>query len=243
MGKQSSIKILMTGASSFVGSRLFLYLKKQHYDVVGISRQEHDDFIQGDIHDKQRMIDIIHDTQPDIVIHCAGITPHTATDDHQYQDVNVEASKNIVEAIKGNDIGFINCSSLSVYGHPKSDDGFVREGDVCCPLSPYGQSKRDFENYLSDQKNLRFVNLRIANIPGKDGFVSHVVKNNDVTFHGDDPYIRDYIHPDDLCAIMLKSIHYLINGGDSVTLNAGAGQGFSFPHFVDLIEQKTGKKG
>jgi len=248
----NQIKILVTGVGGYIGSRACSYLSTHGFDVVGLMRQD------ADFGDKDRMAEILNDTQPDVVLHTAGVTPHTHVNDGDYSKVNFEGSKNLLNALlssgltrgssrnqkdspikSGNDsVRFINCSTIGVYGVPLND-GVVHEDDVCTPLSPYAQSKHDFEKYLSGS-DISHVNVRIANIPGRDAFINYVADNNAVNFYGDEPYIRDYIHLDDLNNLFQKSIGYLIDNGESITVNAGAGVGYCFPDIVDEIESQMG---
>lgn len=229
------VKILITGASGYIGSRACSYLSARGFDVVGLSRHG-GGFIKGDFGDENRMLEIIGDTQPDVVLHCAGVTPHRDVSDRDYKHVNVDGGRALMNAIVDRDIKLINCSTIGVYGVPLHD-GIVNEGDACKPLSPYAQSKYDFENNLSDS-DVRHVNIRIANIPGRDAFINYVTDNKAVNFYGEVPYVRDYIHLDDLNVLFEKSIEYLVRDGEELTVNAGSGVGYSFPDIVDEIERQ-----
>jgi|GEM_PF-1280012 len=213
--------------------------------------------ISGDFTNKDRMVEILSKSQPDVIIHCAGMTPHKDNKDGDYGRVNFEGGKVLLESVRDynknrmdchvagaprNDgVKFINCSTIGVYGTPLNDNGVVLPSDVCHPSSPYAQSKYDFEQHLSRQTGISYLNLRIANIPGRDAFINYVLNGHHVTFNGDIPYIRDYIHLDDLSDLFLKSIIYLMDGGENATLNAGSGVGLSFPDIVDEVEGQSGK--
>jgi UDP-glucose 4-epimerase len=80
--------------------------------------------------------------------------------------------------------------------------------------------------------------VRIANIPGRDAFINSVLRNHGVGFYGDKPYVRDYIHLDDLCRFIRASIDYINSGGQPCTLNAGSGLGYNFHQIVDEIERQ-----
>jgi len=274
-------KILVTGIDGYIGSRVVqAFAALSCYDVYGLSRRggafsnegdidsglrrndglnqnsdRNDDvqFIHGDYTDKAQMLSVMFDIQPDVVIHCAGLTPHKNHRDDDYFRVNFDGGKALVEAMatvpspqpspkgRGGKMALINCSTIGVYGVPCDDGGFVNSLDDCVPLSPYAQSKYNFEEYLNSQTDIKFINLRIANIPGRDAFINYVLNNQKVMFHGREPYIRDYIHMDDLCDVMVKSADYLYDGGTNVTLNAGSGLGLSFHDIVDRIEIMTGQ--
>jgi nucleoside-diphosphate-sugar epimerase len=214
-------------------------------------------YIHGDFTNKKQMVSVLFDVCPDIIIHCAGLTPHQNHSDDDYARVNFDGSVAFLDAIRDynqnrmdchvadtprNDVvKFINCSTIGVYGVPHNDDGVVKSSDNCAPLSSYAQSKHDFEHYLFDQSDIPYLNLRIANIPGRDAFINYVLGGGEVTFNGDKPYIRDYIHMDDLSDLFIHGAEYLVNDGESATLNAGSGVGHSFPDIVDEIERQTGQ--
>lgn len=232
-------KIMVTGSDGFIGSRVSNHLQSRGYDVFGLSRRGRNG-AQGDITNINQINSIINDVQPKAIVHCAGLTPHVHVQDEDYIRVNFQGSKILLNAACDNHIHFINASTVGVYGQPLSDDGIVYESDKCKPLSPYAQSKYDFENYLCEQGRDNHINMRIANIPGRDAFINYVVNNRRVQFNGDEPYIRDYIHPDDLSRLFEKSIVYLMSGGKGRTVNAGSGVGFSFHDIVKEIENQTG---
>ena len=52
--------------------------------------------------------------------------------------------------------------------------------------------------------------------------------------------VRDYIHVDDLASAHLKALDYLSDGGDSIRLNCGYGQGYSVKEVVDMVRQVSG---
>lgn len=203
-----------------------------------------------DLSDHDSVRSVIADIRPDIVIHTAGVTPHrTGVVDADYRVQNVDNSVALLNALTdakkaaGGDYdpAFIFASTVGVYGAPHRADGRVREDDTPSPQSVYTQSKVDFETILQGQGDIRYAILRYSNIPGRDAFINHVVTRGEVTFFGVEPYVRDYIHLDDLCDLHARAVDYLLKGGASVTLNAGSGVGFSFPDLVDEIERQTGR--
>jgi len=52
--------------------------------------------------------------------------------------------------------------------------------------------------------------------------------------------VRDYIHVDDLASAHLKALDYLAQGGASLRLNCGYGQGYSVKQVVDMVKQVSG---
>jgi len=52
--------------------------------------------------------------------------------------------------------------------------------------------------------------------------------------------VRDYIHVEDLASAHLKALDYLSQGGDSLRLNCGYGQGYSVKQVVNMVKQVSG---
>ena len=53
--------------------------------------------------------------------------------------------------------------------------------------------------------------------------------------------VRDYIHVEDLAAAHLKALQYLRDGGNSITLNAGYGHGYSVHEVLAAVEKANGE--
>lgn len=242
------ITVLITGATGFVGSRVSAYLSSlAEYRVFGLSRspQQASDqisWIEGDFANPEQMARVLQTVQPDVILHCAGVTPHHNVDEDAFFRINVDGGAAFLQVIASlnHNIGFINASTIAVYGSPTCSNGMVSVEDTANPQSPYARSKYRFEQIL-EKSGLRSLNARIANIPGGDSFLKHVLTTGEVDFYGDSPYHRDYIHPADLCRFFAAGVKYLKSGGVSETVNVGSGLGLIFPAAVDEIERQTGR--
>jgi UDP-glucose 4-epimerase len=54
--------------------------------------------------------------------------------------------------------------------------------------------------------------------------------------------VRDYIHVADLADAHVKALDYLSDGGASIAMNLGTGQGHSVKEVISVAEDVTGRK-
>jgi UDP-glucose 4-epimerase len=135
------------------------------------------------------------------------------------------------------------------------------------PINPYGTSKLMSEWMLRDVSaahGLRYVAPRYFNVAGADPQArmgqrtpeaTHLIKvcceaalgmRGAISIYGTDyptpdgTGIRDYIHVEDLASAHLAALRYLENGGESVTLNVGYGQGASVREVIEVVHRVSG---
>lgn len=127
--------ILITGGAGFIGSRLSASLKANHTVSVfdNFLEQVHGPngqpnafldgvtVIRGDVRDRDAVLKVVKDTQPDIVYHLASETGTGQSYDEptRYNDVNVMGTSYLVEAIREfgpNVKRVVLAGSRSVYG-------------------------------------------------------------------------------------------------------------------------------
>lgn len=155
--KLKGAKVLVTGATGFIGSNLTEYLvekgcqvraldikdrKKKMLSVKNVSE------LTGDITEKRVIREAVQGM--DIVFHLAGLVTQKNVTNNDYWRVNVEATRNMLEESKKWGIQkFIYCSSDSVSGKIKKFP--AKESDPCLPDNIYGVTK-----YAAEKEVLKF---------------------------------------------------------------------------------------
>jgi UDP-arabinose 4-epimerase len=179
---------------------------------------------------------------------------------------NVGSSLALLEAMHSHHIHHIVFSSTcAVYGIPQQTP--IREGTEERPINPYGESKLMVErmiHWYGRAHQCTFAALRYFNAAGADpeGLIgedhspeSHLIplvldaalgRRPHVDVLGTDyptadgTAVRDFIHVRDLADAHVRTLEYLLQGGTSVTLNLGTGQGHSVREVIAAAERVVG---
>ena len=161
------MRILVTGASGFIGSGLVSALNDAGHEVCALMRPTaSSEFLKevkftrlsGDLRDKESLARSC--TNVDVVIHAAGLT--AAKDREEFFKFNAEGTKNLAEAaVKSGSVKrFIFISTQAASG-PSSTLSPKTEEEAELPVSMYGESKLRAELYLDELKGkLPFVVIR-----------------------------------------------------------------------------------
>ena len=148
------MKILVTGASGFIGGRFARFALEQGLDVRVNGRRaesvEHlvrrgAEFIQGDLSDPELARELCSDVEA--VVHCAGAVGLWG----RYQDFhqgNVQVTENVVEAcLKQRVRRLVHLSSPSIYFDGRDHVGLTEEQVPKRFKHPYAATK-----FLAEQK-------------------------------------------------------------------------------------------
>ena len=164
-------KILITGASGYVGSNLRKYFKDKGYDVYGLTSKEvqEEKIYRIDITNPQNLFNIFNGIKPNIIIHTAALSNlNECEKNHELaMKINVETTRNIIYAIRNinPDIKLVFMSSDYVFDGEK---GNYKEDDEVNPQTFYGKTKvlseNDIKKYLEN-----YIICRTANIYGRGG--------------------------------------------------------------------------
>ncbi|MBQ3271059.1 dTDP-4-dehydrorhamnose reductase [Candidatus Saccharibacteria bacterium] len=169
------MKVLVTGTSGQLGHDIMLELKKRGIDCLGTDRKGGDnpDFKTAvlDITDKDAVDKLLHEYQPDAVIHCAAWTNVDAAESPEnvaaVRAVNVDGTENLAKACKDIDAKMIYISTDYVFDG-QGTKPWQPDDKNYAPLNVYGQSKLDGEKAVANNLDKYFI-VRIAWVFGKNG--------------------------------------------------------------------------
>src|SRR5262249_21671791 len=168
------MRILVTGDSGFVGSRVVEYLVKSGYIVVGCSRRPSvpGSHVHVCLDLTQRSAVMALDRSFDGIVHLAAYAPIPNHEEqpHVYAHHNMLATQNLLEfAVSAGIRRFVFTSSLTVYAI-SGPEQILREDDPLMPSSYYAVSKVAAERacqIVSQESALETAILRLGYTYGR----------------------------------------------------------------------------
>jgi nucleoside-diphosphate-sugar epimerase len=172
------LKILITGASGFIGSFIVEEALRRGFETwAAIRKSSSLSFLQDErIHtielnlsSEEQLKEQLKEHQFDYVVHAAGVTKCLHKED--FFRINTEGTKHFVRALtatQNNLKRFVYISSLSIMGAIREQQPYqeIREDDKAQPNTAYGKSKLDAEQWLDTVEGLPYVILRPTGVYG-----------------------------------------------------------------------------
>lgn len=251
-------KILITGSSGTIGTRLCEKLLERDFEIVGVDLKPNkwNDRISeltiiGDLRNKQTLENLPKDI--DLVIHLAAnarvydlvVDPSLARD-------NFEILFNTLEFCRKNEIKrFIFASSREVYGNSKQIIHSENEAYVRNCESPYTASKIGGEALVHAYHQcygINFIITRFSNVYGMYDdsdrviplFIKSTKENKDLVVYGKEKLL-DFTYTDDAISGVLKCIENFDHVKNEV-FNIASGKGVSIIELAQLIQKYMDSK-
>ena len=183
----TKMKILITGASGFIGSFIVEEALRRGFETWAAVRKsssrewlkdERINFIELNLSSKAQLVEQLKGKAFDYVVHAAGVTKCLNKAD--FRRINTEGTKNLVDALIETGMPLkrlVFVSSLSVFGAIKEQQPYeeIRESDMPQPNTEYGRSKLAAEQYLDSLgSRIPYIILRPTGVYGpkeKDYFI------------------------------------------------------------------------
>ncbi|WP_243370809.1 NAD(P)-dependent oxidoreductase [Geotalea sp. SG265] len=241
------MKILITGATGFLGSRLLWALHHEGHDLTILKRSCSDTRRIHDILSQIKVYDLdtcdfeqIFTTTGtfDTIIHtatCYGRTGESAAD---MLDANVLFPLKLLQAVSS------SCTTT-----------FLNTDSSLAPnLNFYALSKKQFRDWgemFAKRGSIRFINIKLEHFFGAGDddskFITHIIRSclqniPDLQLTPGEQR-RDFIHIDDVCSAYLLLLRKAIDGGESfLEYELGSGNAVTIREIVETIHRLIGSK-
>ncbi len=160
--KREKTRYLITGFKGQLGYDIVRELENRgefEYKALDINEM--------DITDRHQVLEVVKEYRPDVIFHCAAWTAvdKAEEEEEKVQKINVEGTKNLVDASLEVDAKIIYMSTDYVFDGKK--EGYYKEEDTVNPMSVYGRTKYEGEEEV--RKNPKHFITRISWVFGING--------------------------------------------------------------------------
>lgn len=254
-------KILITGASGFVGSNLARFLVNKGLSPHIFIRKDSNLWRIKDILGKLKthILDLTDEAatrgavsrlKPQIILHCAVYGGyHFQLDSKKIMQTNMFGTMNLLNAcVKSGFECFVNTGSSSEYGLKNKP---MRESDLLEPVTDYGAAKAMatlFCQQIARNKNLPIVTLRLFSPYGcfedhRRLFASLILSclNHQTPKLSSAHPVRDFVFIDDVIRAYLKTVFNISRAAGSI-INIASGKQHSVGEVALKIVKLTGLK-
>jgi UDP-glucose-4-epimerase GalE len=271
------MRVLVTGGAGYIGSHAVKGLRETGqgvvvYDNLAAGHREAarraNAFIEGDIHDTDRLRRALREHDVDAVMHFAAwlSVGESVHDPAGYYRNNVIGALSVLEAMVAEKVPHLVFSSTAaVFGNPLETP--ITEDHPRRPINAYGETKLAIECALPHYERaygLRSMVLRYFNASGADPdgelgedhtpevhliprAIDAALGRDSFQIFGDDyetpdgTCLRDYIHVTDLADAHVRALGALRSGRASAAYNLGNGRPTSVREVVDSVARVIGR--
>ncbi len=230
-------RLIVLGATGFVGSHVAAKAEEKGWDVIALSSSIVDLSGEDSI---EALSGIIRNG--DTVVHGAAVVP---TRNSTEIILNLRMTQHLVEALKNHTLAqLVVVSSDAVYG---SASGVTTEESPCTPDSLHGVMSLAREMICSevDESNLTLIRPTAIygigdthNSYGPNRFVRQVIETGEITLFGLGEATRDHVAVNDVAEVIVQSIATRQHG----VVNIACGKSISFADLAKEV-QVSGPNG
>ena len=229
-------KILITGGSGFIGTNFINYLSKSNFKIVNIDKisnvstpekfkkilnKKNYSFIKYNLNDSKKIFNILKKEKPDLIVNFAAEShvDRSISDPLYFIKNNIDLSMNLflayVKYQKLKKAKFFQISTDEVYG--SISKGLSKETDRYEPSSPYSASKGCVDLVATSFNKTYNTQIKVINLSNNYGpyqypekfiptLIFHFLKGKPAPIYGKGKNIREWIHVDDSCKAIYKTI-------------------------------------
>jgi UDP-glucose 4-epimerase len=255
------VRVLVTGATGFVGYAVADRLRRDGHEVWGLARSDRPlpagvGRLAGELAD----LPVLAAGPFDGVCHLAAVARvrESRADPVRYWRTNVGGTVALLEALAaqpGPPSRLVVASTCAVYGddvpQPVTEDAELRPGH------PYGAGKLAADRAVADVAAtgvLGAISLRPFNVAGglpghpdrdETRLITKVVAvargRGELTVNGDGSVVRDYLHVADMADAFARALGACVPG-EWTAYNVGAGRGSTIAEVVATAEAVAGRR-
>lgn len=167
------MRVLVTGGTGFIGSHVVHVLSKEGYKVTALARAlpekkiEGVEYVTADL--SMARAELRNILRPfESVIHLASLIPSNSHEEPSaFERANVEATRNLLQALSVNTTQVIYGSTVDVYGPAQSE--LYRENQSPMPQNDYARTKLEGERLVrawGSEKGKTETILRLSQVYG-----------------------------------------------------------------------------
>jgi len=244
MSANNEKKVLITGASGFIGQSLVKKFKDEGCNVciydVKIPTIVFGKFAEGDIFDIEKLSKVVN--KHDVIIHLVGLANAGVAQKEPAKSfrLNVLSLQNVLEACRAHgNKKLLFPSSAAIYG--MTEDIPIKEKLPPNPTNVYSWHKYICEKMIQAYHvnfGLEYVILRLFNVYGKgckgviNVFLKTAARGESIKSFGPYQY-RDFVYAGDVAESFYKSALY--EKARNKIINIGSGRGTQMREILDLV--------
>lgn len=239
------MKVLVTGASGFLGRHTVQRLLNDGHNVTGFDLVASDDrnmrFVTGDLRDAEAVAAAVHDN--DVVCHIGAIGDVylAAEQPSLAAAVNVGGTSHIADAAIRSDARVVYASTWEVYGDVQYEP--IDEDHPCEPDHPYNITKLAGERLLlaaGRLQGLSVLALRLGTAYGSGLrpnsvfrlFIDRAQRGDPITIMGDGLQSRQFVHAADIASAFSLACASELSG---IALNTVAPEPVSIKQLAEMV--------
>jgi nucleoside-diphosphate-sugar epimerase len=252
----SNKRVIITGASGFIGANLTRRLLKDGHEVYLLLRPQYNSWrietirtdvriYEADLLDKENVVSVVNDIKPHWIFHLAAYGAYPQQVDlYAMVQTNIIGTINLVNAcLKSGFEIFVNTSTSSEYGFKDHRPG---ENEILDPNSYYAFTKASaamFCRYTAISQNVYIQTLRLYSVYGAfeepTRFIPTLILN---AFKGKFPPLvsptvaRDFIYIEDVEEAYIKTAT-LSRQEPGAIYNVGTGVQMSIREVVEIVRK------
>lgn len=264
------MNILITGGAGFIGSNFVRYMLENHpdYKIVnldlltyagnlenlkGIENNQNYKFVQGDIGDLEKNMNLLRDEKIDVIVNFAAESHNgrAMVEPDIFVKTNVLGTQMLLEAARIVGVKrFHHVSTCEVFGDLALDkERSFKEDDPYLPKTPYNASKAGANHEVMAYYHTFKLPVTISHCANNYGpyqfpekviprFITNALSDKELPLFKSSQNRREWLHTKDHC----KAIDLILqHGEEGEAYNIGSGVEKSIEQIADAVLTRLGK--